>query len=168
MKVQAINNNYNNPNFGALRISHSPEMKATIKVFKKNSPEFYNTLVNDCGKFLNNTKIFDGILDVEHGQFVMRLQHTKDFNWLGKRDLSSIIFNKKNYYPKLYGSVNEIEFNASDKEWLRFKKFDENDKRVRYTVKYTNSYGRWSDKNVVKIAELIKKLDDNMKKVFIG
>ena len=165
MKVQAINNNYNNPNFGAFRVSHSPEMKAAKQVLKKNCPEYYNTLMSGCEEALKNTKILDGFLDIEHGQLVMRLQRPHNFQWPGKT-VSATQFDAPNFYPRLDRYTTEVEFSSRDNGMLRFRELDENDRVVNYTVKELLDNGEWSDKASVKQAKLIKELDNNMLKIY--
>jgi hypothetical protein len=159
MQVQTINNS---PNFGTLRISHSPEMKTAKRILKQNFPDYYNSLMSDCEKALKGTKYFDGFLDIENGKLVLRLQHSKNFVWPGEEYGAISIGTKNNLYPKLHRDSTRIEFETSDGKWLRLKKLDGNERVVRYTVRDCIRYGEWSDKATARQANLIKMLDDSM------
>ena len=168
MQIQKVqNNNYNNPNFGAFRVSNSPEMKVAKQILKQNCPEFYDSLMSGCEKALKGTRYFDGFLDIENGKLVMRLQHQKNLALFGEPN-SAIRFDEQNFYPRLDNYSKEIEFSTREDGILRLRKLNENENVVNYTVKDITYGGEWSDKASTRQAELIKKLDDNMKKVFIG
>jgi len=160
MQVQSINNVNNNPNFGAFKTKNTIEVNYALKILMKNCPGYYNNLMNNCKTLLQDTKYFDGLLDIEYGQLVMRLVHSKNFEWPSKK--SDIVnFSDKHYSPRLILFDDMIEFSPDNDEELRLKKLNENDRKVTYTVKnWVGGSRLWVDKASVEQAKLIKKLDD--------
>ena len=153
------------PNFGLLRISHNPEMKAATKILKKNCPDFYNNFVDSLQKILGNTAFFDGLLDIKDGQFVLKMIHKKNFVWPGRE--TGLVFDTEKKTCYISRSSKETEFHPDYDRILRLIKIEENNYKVTYSVKdldnkkpYTEE--RWSLKASPEQAQLIKELDDTI------
>ena len=149
------------PNFGAFRISHSPEMKTAMQIMKKNCPAFYNNLVANCENILGKTAFFDGLLDIKDGLLVLRLQHKKNFVWPG--DGANLVYkNTKDCF--ISRNTRETEFHPADYDRiLRLIKINEDKYKTTYSVKnWSNCDWQWSEKASVEQAKMIKELDDTI------
>ncbi|MBO7673023.1 hypothetical protein J6S88_06420 [bacterium] len=171
MRVTQINNyqaeNNDKQSFKAFRVSHSKEMKSVKRIFKKNCPDFYNNLINNLQEILKKTGFFDGLLDIEHGQLVLRLQHRKNFIWPGTEN-SIIHKNTTNYMPNVVRNTKSIEFNPDYDRTLKLKKIREDDYKITYSLQnwITDEPHRynewWTGKASIAQAKLIKELDDTV------
>jgi len=169
MKIAPINNyhteNGKKQSFKALKISHSPEMKTAKKLFEKNCPDFYNNLINSLKELLGKTNFFDGLLDIEHGQFVLRMMHKKNFVWPGRE--TGLVYNTEKVQGYISRGTKETEFHPDYNRILRLIKIKEDKHKVTYSVKdFDNKrpYSRdmWSLKASTEQAQLIKELDDTI------